>query len=190
MKCYFAQFGRVLKVRIMRSRRTGGNQPVAYIVFDDQHVAKIAAESMNNYLMFDKLVRCALVPFEKAPASIMKNGRKKTTLEFYRKKVNQFKQTERLEKNAIRRIKKVEEANKWLSKVGLSFTPVIINDDLASDVSEPVPEPVPEPVSEPKKKRKSLKAPPVHDDEEAPKVDKFSPIGLRSRSKKGLSSTH
>lgn len=38
--------------------KTGGSKGYAFIEFEDRDVASIVAETMNNYLMFDKLLKC------------------------------------------------------------------------------------------------------------------------------------
>ena len=48
-----------------RSNKTGGSRGYAFIEFKFHEVAKTAAETMNNYLFFDKLLKCELVPEEK-----------------------------------------------------------------------------------------------------------------------------
>ena len=40
--------------------QTGRARGYAFIEFEFPEVAAIAAESMNNYLMFDKLLKCEL----------------------------------------------------------------------------------------------------------------------------------
>ena len=38
--------------------QTGNSRGYAYIQFAHDEVAKIVAETMNNYLMFEKLIKC------------------------------------------------------------------------------------------------------------------------------------
>lgn len=42
--------------------QTGRARGYAFVEFEFPEVAAIAAESMNNYLMFDKLLKCELSP--------------------------------------------------------------------------------------------------------------------------------
>jgi len=65
MKGYFSQFGTVNKIRIARSKRTGKIKGYAFIEFAHEEVAKIVADSMKNYLMFHRLLRCEFVPEDK-----------------------------------------------------------------------------------------------------------------------------
>jgi hypothetical protein len=77
---FFSQFGKVLRVKLARSRKvngylqrafktclnyilsffnsqTTGSKGYAFIEFAYEEVAKIAADTMNNYLMFDHILK-------------------------------------------------------------------------------------------------------------------------------------
>lgn len=51
---YFGQFGKVHNAIVCRSRKTGRSKGFGFVQFSDQEVAKVAAETMNNYLMFKR----------------------------------------------------------------------------------------------------------------------------------------
>ncbi|KAM3862175.1 MKI67 FHA domain-interacting nucleolar phosphoprotein [Diretmus argenteus] len=65
LKSYFEQFGKVLRLRLARSKKTGGSKGYAFVEFDCDEVAKIVAETMNNYLMGERLIKCHVMPPEK-----------------------------------------------------------------------------------------------------------------------------
>ncbi|KAL9045319.1 MAG: hypothetical protein Q9214_001615 [Letrouitia sp. 1 TL-2023] len=65
MRQYFSQFGTVLRLRLSRNKNTGASKHYAFIEFESLEVAKIAAEAMNNYLMFGHILKCNIVPQEK-----------------------------------------------------------------------------------------------------------------------------
>ncbi|EDQ92075.1 uncharacterized protein MONBRDRAFT_3397, partial [Monosiga brevicollis MX1] len=58
MRSYFAQFGSVTRVRVSRSPKTGRPRGYAFVEFLEPEVAEIVAETMNNYLLFDRLLVC------------------------------------------------------------------------------------------------------------------------------------
>jgi len=64
MKKYFEQFGVVTRLRLARSKKTGKSKGYAYIEFQHKEVAKLVAETMNNYLMFTRILKCDFVPYE------------------------------------------------------------------------------------------------------------------------------
>lgn len=65
MRSYFSQFGTVINVRLCRSHRTGQSKGYGFIEFENPEVAKIAAETMDNYLMFKKRLEAKFVPANK-----------------------------------------------------------------------------------------------------------------------------
>jgi len=60
-----------LRVRLARSKKTGNSKGYAFVEFDFKEVAQIAAETMNNYLMFNRLIKCELLA-EKSSAEAAK----------------------------------------------------------------------------------------------------------------------
>ena len=61
MRRYFSQFGAVKTLRLSRSRRTGRSRGYAFVKFECAEVAEIAADTMNNYLMYGRLLKCHTV---------------------------------------------------------------------------------------------------------------------------------
>eukprot|EP01091_Cochliopodium_minus_P010878 TRINITY_DN2982_c0_g1_i2.p1 TRINITY_DN2982_c0_g1~~TRINITY_DN2982_c0_g1_i2.p1 ORF type:complete len:218 (-),score=61.73 TRINITY_DN2982_c0_g1_i2:40-693(-) len=58
---YFRQFGGVLHVKLARSKKSLKPKGFAFVEFEDQDVAKIAAKSMNDYFMFGRRLKCEFV---------------------------------------------------------------------------------------------------------------------------------
>ncbi|XP_022163344.1 MKI67 FHA domain-interacting nucleolar phosphoprotein-like [Myzus persicae] len=56
MKQYFAQFGEVTNINIPKSKKTGKARGYAFVEFLYPEVAKVVAETMNNYLMHKKIL--------------------------------------------------------------------------------------------------------------------------------------
>lgn len=76
IKSYFSQFGRVIRVRLALSKKTGNRKGYGFVQFENKEVAEIAAETMNNYLMFNKLLKCHVIPKEKLHPDTFKNAKK------------------------------------------------------------------------------------------------------------------
>lgn len=53
---FFSQFGKVLKVRVSRNKRQN-SRCFGYVMFAEEEVAKIAAKTMNNYLIHGKILK-------------------------------------------------------------------------------------------------------------------------------------
>jgi len=64
MKDFLSQFGAVAKVRLSRSRRTGGSRGYAFVQFMDQAVADVVQTTMHGYILMGKTLVCQHVPPE------------------------------------------------------------------------------------------------------------------------------
>ncbi|GAB0491558.1 hypothetical protein MMPV_002812 [Pyropia vietnamensis] len=65
LRGFFSQFGTVLRVRVARSRKMARSKGYAWVQFANEAVARIAAETMNGYLLFGRLLHVDLVPVER-----------------------------------------------------------------------------------------------------------------------------
>ncbi|XP_023015919.2 MKI67 FHA domain-interacting nucleolar phosphoprotein-like [Leptinotarsa decemlineata] len=128
MKKYFQQFGNVTNVKVCRSKRTGNSKGFGYVEFSNPDVAKIAAETMNNYLMFKKRITTEYIPFEKRPKCLFVG--KSCTPTRYSSKVRRSKQYEANlkvdEKVQLRRsssrLSKLNKKLKRLQDLGIKTT--------------------------------------------------------------------
>jgi nucleolar protein 15 len=76
IKSYFGQFGKVVRVRVARSKKTGEYRGYGFVEFGDKDVAQIAADTMNNYLMFNKVLKCHVIPAERVHPDTFRNAGK------------------------------------------------------------------------------------------------------------------
>ncbi|KAI9873339.1 MAG: hypothetical protein M1830_000519, partial [Pleopsidium flavum] len=77
MKAYFSQFGDIRRLRLSRNRKTGQSKHYAFIEFASFEVAKIVADTMNNYLMFGHILKCKTVPKEQVHEKLWKGANKR-----------------------------------------------------------------------------------------------------------------
>lgn len=75
MSKYFEQFGPIINLRLSRNKKTGKSKHYGFIEFGSFEVAKIAAETMNNYLLFGHLLKCEIV--ESSHEALFKDANKK-----------------------------------------------------------------------------------------------------------------
>ncbi|KAI5965098.1 NOP15 [Candida theae] len=75
LKKYFKQFGPIKQLILPRNKSSGKPKHFAYIEFESVEVAKIAAETMNNYLLFGHLLKCEYV--ENPHKDVFKNADRK-----------------------------------------------------------------------------------------------------------------
>ncbi|XP_017326354.1 MKI67 FHA domain-interacting nucleolar phosphoprotein [Ictalurus punctatus] len=76
LRDYFSQFGQVLRLRLSRSKKTGRSKGYGFVEFECDEVAKIVAETMDNYLMGERLIKCQLVPPEKVHEKLFVGSQK------------------------------------------------------------------------------------------------------------------
>jgi len=123
MKKYFEQFGVITRLRLARSKKTGKSKGYAYIEFQHKEVAKLVAETMNNYLMFTRILKCDFVPYEdlheKAFVGCHRHFQKPKTrklaiMRYNRRKINKAK----VEKVATAKKDKLTAA---LAKLGVTY---------------------------------------------------------------------
>lgn len=100
---YFRQFGEVTNLRLARSKKTGGSKGYAFVEFEFPEVADYAADAMNNYLMFHKIVKAQSIPPEKQKYNYFKSK--------LRKVVNKAGKEIYISGNTIRVNKKVKQYN-------------------------------------------------------------------------------
>lgn len=77
MRAYFSQFGDIRRLRLSRNRKTGQSKHYAFIEFASSEVAKIVADTMNNYLMFGHILKCKIVPKEQVHENLWKGANKR-----------------------------------------------------------------------------------------------------------------
>ncbi|NXN85923.1 MK67I protein, partial [Bombycilla garrulus] len=57
--------GTVTRLRLSRSKKTGASKGYAFMEFESDDVAKIVADTMNNYLFSERLLKCQFLPPER-----------------------------------------------------------------------------------------------------------------------------
>ncbi|XP_034235307.1 MKI67 FHA domain-interacting nucleolar phosphoprotein [Thrips palmi] len=65
MKSFFKQFGHITRIRLVRSNKTGSSKGYAFIEFRFKEVAEVVAETMNNYLFGNRVLKAVFIPPEK-----------------------------------------------------------------------------------------------------------------------------
>eukprot|EP01102_Stenamoeba_stenopodia_P003109 TRINITY_DN13035_c0_g1_i1.p1 TRINITY_DN13035_c0_g1~~TRINITY_DN13035_c0_g1_i1.p1 ORF type:complete len:284 (+),score=92.34 TRINITY_DN13035_c0_g1_i1:97-852(+) len=126
IKQFFRQFGRITRLRIARNARTGQSKGYAFIEFECDEVAQIAAETMNNYIMFGRVLKCHVVPPEKQHPHMWRgaNRRKvqKIPYQFLASlKANKTRTEEEQQKHVRRLLKREEEKRAKLAALNIDY---------------------------------------------------------------------
>lgn len=104
MRAYFSQFGEITRLRLSRNRLTGRSKHYAFVEFGSTTVAKIVAETMDNYLMYGHILKCKFVPAEQLHPEVWKGANRR------------FKRTpwNRIEK---KRLEKGKTREQWSKRI-------------------------------------------------------------------------
>ncbi|XP_008327168.1 MKI67 FHA domain-interacting nucleolar phosphoprotein [Cynoglossus semilaevis] len=123
LKAYFEQFGRVLRLRLSRSKKTGGSKGYAFIEYDCEEVAKIVAETMNNYLMGERLIKCQVMPSEKVHEKMFVGCDRRFKKPSYPavSRYNKKRTAEEVEKMTHRLLRKEAKLRKKLAARGIDY---------------------------------------------------------------------
>merc|ERR1712142_168403 len=120
---YFGQFGTIQRCRLSRSKKTGRSRGFAFIEFSDIKDAKIAAKTMDKYLMHERIMKCAIIPKEKVHESLWKGANQKWNHGgLYRKQrmlYNKEKTNEQITAAKTRRDTKDEQLKAYLKELGV-----------------------------------------------------------------------
>lgn len=127
MKGFFGQFGTVTRLRLSRAKRSGRSRGYAFIEFDDPEVASIVAETMNDYLMYGRRLKCEVVPKEKVhpntflgSSRVRKDQTAKTHL-VHRLAHNRSKTQQEMDKSVRKLLEREEKRRKKLENAGIQY---------------------------------------------------------------------
>ena len=125
MKEYFSQFGNITRLRLSRNKKTGASKHFAFIEFDSDEVAKIVAETMDNYLMFGHILKCKHAPEGTLHEDVWKGANKKFRKlphhKLARERAERPKTEEQIAKKMTKEQKKRERKAKQLKDMGYEY---------------------------------------------------------------------
>lgn len=125
MQKFFSQFGEVKRVRVSRNMKTGGSRGYGFLEFKQPEVAKIAADTMHNYELYEKYLVVEVVPKEKLHKKMFE-GANKAWREIPRHAIHKHKMeretTESGKKRRMKQLVKNERLRKEkLQKLGIDY---------------------------------------------------------------------
>jgi len=125
MTGFFSQFGKVDKVRLSRSKRTGRSKHFAFIKFDSAKVAATVAKVMNGYHLFDHVLISHIVAPKDIHPSMFKGANKKFRpipwQMIARKHHNRERTAEECSKAITRLGKKEQRKREKLKALGIDY---------------------------------------------------------------------
>ncbi|CAG0916502.1 unnamed protein product [Notodromas monacha] len=124
LKAFLKQFGKVERLRLARCKKSGKSKGYAFIQYEYNEVAKTVAETLNNYLIRNKLLKCEMVPRTKVvPQMFMssdptKNGKR---MKAVGKEHDRFKLPNEVERNQSKAWRKLQAKKLALGKLGIDI---------------------------------------------------------------------
>lgn len=127
MRSFFSQFGTVTRLRLSRAKRSGRSRGYAFIEFGDADVAAIVAETMNDYLMYGRRLKCKVVPSEKVhPSTFLGSSRPRTDKTAqnqlaHRLSHNRTKTQAEMDRSVKKLLDKEEKRRQKLAAAGIDY---------------------------------------------------------------------
>jgi nucleolar protein 15 len=125
MKGFFSQFGTITRLRLARNKKTGNSRHHAFLEFQDEEVAKIVAQTMHGYMMFDRTLVCQYVSAERVHAGTFPVSAHKFRVipwgKVARERHNKIRKPEEQKKRLTRLIRKEEKKRIQLQQMGIHY---------------------------------------------------------------------
>eukprot|EP00033_Pygsuia_biforma_P001227 GCRY01001392.1.p1 GENE.GCRY01001392.1~~GCRY01001392.1.p1 ORF type:complete len:297 (+),score=67.81 GCRY01001392.1:80-970(+) len=122
---FFGQFGTISGSFLPRNKKTGKSKHFGFLQFKDREVAEIVCETMNNYLMFGRLLEVKIIPEEDVHPDTFNPHRKpfrKVPFKKMAKNVfNRPKTSEEVERSKNRLLKKEQLKKMKLKDLGIDY---------------------------------------------------------------------
>jgi len=122
---FFSQFGIVTNVRVSRNKKTGKSKHYCFIEFLDPIVATIVADTMDNYIMYGRMLKCKVIPPEKVHPKMFKGAKRiyfpRRLRHTHKKMHNKPKTPESSKTNIDRLIKKENKKREKLKLLGIEY---------------------------------------------------------------------
>lgn len=124
MTMFFTQFGEVTRLKLSRNSR-GKSKHYAFIEFRSDEVARIVADAMNNYMMYDRTLVAKFVPQDEVHEDTFNNTEKRFHKVPFKKMNRQMHNRQRSAKEQKTRVKslvkKENKRRKKLKDLGIDY---------------------------------------------------------------------
>ncbi|KAJ4490378.1 hypothetical protein J3R30DRAFT_3421226 [Lentinula aciculospora] len=125
LKGYFSQFGNITRLRVSRNKKTGKSKHYAFLEFDSSSIAKIVAETMDNYLLMGHILRCKVIPKDEAHPELWIGANRKWRVvprhRVARVTHNKLRTPEEQAKATERLLKRQNDKKRKLKELGISY---------------------------------------------------------------------
>mmetsp|Transcript_18696 Transcript_18696/g.70736 ORF Transcript_18696/g.70736 Transcript_18696/m.70736 type:complete len:231 (-) Transcript_18696:707-1399(-) len=123
MKGFFSQFGELKRLKLSRSRKTGGSKGYAFLQFGTPEIARIVAETMDGYFLAEKKLVCEVVPVEKVHEKMFAGANRRfARIDWVQKERERREKGAALEsRRAERRARTMRAKRRQLEALGIDY---------------------------------------------------------------------
>ncbi|KAF7458578.1 MKI67 FHA domain-interacting nucleolar phosphoprotein [Cryptosporidium felis] len=121
LKKYFSQFGKILRIKLSRSKKNGHSRGYAFIEFESLEAAEIAASTMNNYIIFKRSLKCHVIPKQNIHKYIFNKSKRSLPTSGDNKVSSEKELEKRAKRSASNKRKKLLKIEKTLAEKGIKF---------------------------------------------------------------------
>ncbi|UZJ51354.1 hypothetical protein CBS101457_000674 [Exobasidium rhododendri] len=125
LRAYLSQFGDISRLRLSRNKNTGASKHYAFVEFEDEEVAQIVQETMNNYLLEGRLLQVRVLPKEKVHPSMWigadKKWRKVPEVRRFKVLHDEPKTAEEKERIQRKLLKRQDARRQKIQKQGIAY---------------------------------------------------------------------
>lgn len=125
LKEYFSQFGRVSKVRLSRSKKSGASKHYAWLEFASPEVAGIAAGAMDGYMLFTQKLQARQLSKDEVHPQLFKGAnrvfKKMPWAKMERERHNRDLTQEEMEKRTQQAVERDARRQQRIAKAGIEY---------------------------------------------------------------------
>ncbi|CEL99880.1 unnamed protein product [Vitrella brassicaformis CCMP3155] len=124
LKKFLSQFGKITRLKVPRSVKTGRPKGYAFVEFEVKEVAEIVAKTMDRYMMFDKVLNAKLVPDDRVHERMFANWNRRF-VKIPRQKLEMERHNKSTEVPSesclLRRLKAAKNKAQQLKQLGIQY---------------------------------------------------------------------
>ena len=124
---FFPQFGEVKGVCFPRNKKTGRSKGYMFVLFEDRDVAKIAAKTMDGYVMIGKQLKATVIEAKTGSKEMQKFKATHSKFKFvpwkllFRNRFNKAQDEEAMKRKMKKLLEGDEKKRKKLKALGIDF---------------------------------------------------------------------
>jgi nucleolar protein 15 len=78
LRKFFSQFGKLEKLKLVRSKKTGGSRGHAFLKFETSEIAEVVASAIDGYFLQERQLVCHIVPQNKIHSGLFALPKRKS----------------------------------------------------------------------------------------------------------------